>query len=134
MVGGIVYGSRRRTITPIRYVGMLSLLTALTLPLAAAETVAVLAVLMAVAGLAVAPSGTIAVALLDHVAPAGTATEAMSWTGTAYSGGLAIGTAAAGALVESSSTTIAFLAASACAALAAAIVSARRTTLTPQGT
>jgi hypothetical protein len=89
----------------------------------------VLAVLMAIAGLTVAPSGTIAVSFIDRVAPAGTATEAMSWTGTAYSGGLAVGTAAAGAVVEGSGTTVAFLAASACVAVATAIVYARRRTL-----
>jgi predicted MFS family arabinose efflux permease len=91
--------------------------------------VAGLAVLMAIAGIVVAPVSTAAFGLLDRVAPAGMATEATSWIITAYQVGLAAGTAAAGALVEHSGTRTAFLAACGCAALAAAITLARRRTL-----
>ena len=72
------------------------------MPLAFVDSVAGLAVLMAVAGIVVAPVSTVAFGLLDRVAPAGIATEATSWIITAYQVGLAVGTAGAGALVEHS--------------------------------
>lgn len=131
MLGGIVYGARPRRVDGVRYTALLAIEAVLLVPLAFVGSVAGLAVLMAVAGIVVAPVSTVAFGLLDRVAPAGTATEATSWIITAYQVGLAAGTATAGALVEHSGTRTAFLVACGCAALAAAITLARRRTLDP---
>ena len=129
MLGGIVYGARPRRVDGHRYALLLAIEAVLLVPLAFVSSVAGLAVLMAVAGIVVAPVSTVAFGLLDRVAPAGMATEATSWIITAYQVGLAVGTATAGALVEHSGTRAAFLAACGCAVLAAAITLARRRTL-----
>lgn len=128
-LGGIAYGARSRPADGRRYTVLLGIQTVLLIPLFLADSVAVLTVTMAIAGLAVAPVATVAFGLLDRVAPTGTATEATSWLITAYTLGLAVGTAGAGALVESSGTAAAFGAATGCAALAFALASARRSTL-----
>ena len=62
----------------------------------------------------------VGLALIDDVAPAGTAAEAMPGLGAAYQGGLAIGTALAGATSTAGTTTV-FLVAFGFAALAALI-------------
>jgi hypothetical protein len=100
---------------------LLTVLAVLCSPLPLAESVLALGVLMALAGLLVAPSNSIGLGLIDHVAPPGTAAEATSWTGAAYQGGLAIGTGLAGAIVEGAGTDEAFLVAFGCTSLVAAI-------------
>ena len=121
MIGGVVYGSRPRRPTGARYAFLLAVMAVLTLPLAAAETVLALGVLAGVAGLFVAPMNSIGLALIDNVAPPGTAAEATSWTGAAYQGGLALGTALAGAVVEDAGTTAVFAIAAAFGGLSALI-------------
>jgi len=121
MLGGIVYGARAHRATASRYALLLALLAVCTAPLAAAGTVAMLALLMAVAGLLVAPMNSVGLALIDDVAPAGTAAEATSWIGAAYQGGLALGTGLAGAVVDDAGTTAVFLAACGFAALSATL-------------
>jgi predicted MFS family arabinose efflux permease len=121
MIGGVVYGSRPRRATGARYAFLLAVMAVLTLPLAAAETVLALGILAGVAGLFVAPMNSIGLALIDNVAPPGTAAEATSWTGAAYQGGLALGTAFAGAIVEDAGTTAVFAIAAAFGGLSALI-------------
>ncbi len=121
MIGGVVYGSRTRRATARRYALLIAIMAALTLPLATADTIVVLAVLMGVAGLLVAPMNSVGLALIADVAPTGTAAEAMAWTGAAYQGGLAIGIALAAAIVDEAGTTTVFLIAFGFAALAALI-------------
>jgi MFS family permease len=121
MIGGIVYGSRARRATARRYALLLAIMAVFTAPLAAAETIAALAILAGVAGLMVAPMNSVGLALIDDVAPVGTAAEATSWIGTAYQGGLGVGTALAGAIVDDTGTTTIFLLAFAFAALSALI-------------
>lgn len=121
MIGGVAYGSRARRATPRRYALLIAVMALFTAPLAAAETIAVLAVLAGAAGLAVAPMNTVGLALIDDVAPVGTAAEATSWGGAAYQGGLGIGTALAGAIVDDTGTTTVFLIAFGFVSLSAAI-------------
>ncbi len=128
-LGGIVYGASPRPADGRRYAALLGIQTILLAPLFFANSIAVLTVAMAIAGLAVAPVATVAFGLLDRVAPTGTATEATSWLVTAYTLGLALGTAGAGALVEASGPVAAFGAASGCAILAFAVAFARRDSL-----
>lgn len=129
MIGGIVYGSRARTVNGSRYALLAGAQALLVVPLALAGTIPMLAITMALAGLLVAPLGTVGFALTDVVSPAGTLTEASSWVLTAYQFGLAGGTAAAGAIVEGPGTTTAFLAAAGCAAASAVVLWLRRQTM-----
>lgn len=132
MIGGVVYGARARRATARRYALLLAVMAAFTAPLAAAETIAVLAVLAGVAGLMVAPMNSVGLALIDDVAPVGTAAEATSWVGAAYQGGLGIGTALAGAIVDDTGTKTVFLLAFGFAALSALIAWLGRRRLAPQ--
>lgn len=121
LVGGIAYGARPRTGGAGRYALLIALFAVLCAPLALAGSVLALGLLMAVAGLFVAPMNSVGLGMIDQVAPAGTAAEATSWTGSAYQGGLAAGTALAGAVVEGAGTDVVFLMAFGFAALSASI-------------
>jgi MFS family permease len=110
MIGGVVYGSRPQPVTATRFALLTALVALCTAPLAAAGTIAALAALAGLAGLFVAPTNSVGLALIDVVAPPGTAAEATSWGGAAYQGGLAVGTAFAGAVVAGAGTTTVFLA------------------------
>ena len=129
MIGGVVYGSRPRPVNGSRYAVIAGVQALLVLPLALAGTIPMLAIAMALAGLLVAPLGTVGFGLTDVVAPAGTLTEASSWVLTAYQFGLAGGTAAAGAIVEGPGTTTAFLTAAGCAGASAVVLWLRRQTM-----
>ncbi len=131
MLGGIVYGARPRPATSSRYALLLAILAVATAPLAAADSVAALAALMAVAGLLVAPMNSVGLALIDDVAPPGTAAEATSWVGAAYQGGVAVGTALAGVLVDGAGTDAVFLIGFGFAALGATIAWFGRRALSP---
>jgi MFS family permease len=109
MLGGIYYGARARRATATRYALLIAILAASSAPLAIAGSIAVLGLLMGVAGLLVAPMNSVGLALIDDVAPPGTAAEATSWIGAAYQGGLALGTTFAGAVVAGVGTSTVFL-------------------------
>jgi MFS family permease len=66
-----------------------------------------LTLLLFLAGATIAPTVVVANGLLDGIAPAGTLTEAFTWTATGMLGGAAAGSALAGALVEASSPGLA---------------------------
>jgi len=97
--------------------------------MAAAPSVAVMALLVIPAGMFVAPLLATRNELVGWVAPAGARTEAYTWPVTAFVGGIAIGSAAAGVIVESASWRIAFVAAAAIAAVGTLIAVARRGTV-----
>ncbi|MEA2363366.1 MAG: hypothetical protein QOD71_2511 [Thermoleophilaceae bacterium] len=99
-------------------------------PLALASSPLAMGLLAVLAGLPVAPLIASRNQLVDRVTPAGTATEAFTWPLTALVGGIALGAASAGAIVESSSWTAAVLVASVVATLGATVVLTRRHTLT----
>jgi hypothetical protein len=84
---------------------------------------------MALAGLAVAPLVATAFELVDHVAPAGTATEASGWIFTAFTVGSGGGSALAGVVVSNANIDVAFLCACASGALAEVLRLAQRRTL-----
>jgi MFS family permease len=69
--------------------------------------------------------------MVGWVAPPGARTEAYTWPVTAFVGGIAIGSALAGAIVESASWRTAFLIAGGVAALGALIAVAGRHTVAP---
>ena len=101
IAGGLLYGSVRPRAphSSQLVVLVLALAVGTALPLLAPGPVAMGAAL-AVYGLAVAPFMTCASILLGAAAPAGTATEAFAWSSSMVFGGVALGSAGAGALVE----------------------------------
>ncbi len=89
-----------------------------------------LAIVLLVAGAAIAPTEATAYAMVEEAAPAGTITEAFSWLATAMAVGSAGGAAAAGVLIERPGPTAA-LALGGCACLLAALVTALRARVLP---
>jgi hypothetical protein len=65
------------------------------------------ALLLLVAGGTIAPVFVCANGMLDHLAPAGSVTEAFTWISTGLSAGIAGGSALAGALVDNASPEVA---------------------------
>ena len=68
-----------------------------------------MALLVIPAGLFIAPLLATRNELVGHVAPAGARTEAYTWPVTAFVGGISIGSAIAGQLVEGPGWRVAFL-------------------------
>jgi Major Facilitator Superfamily len=75
--------------------------------LGAAGAPIALTLLLLVAGATIAPTIVVANGMLDGLAPAGTLTEAFTWTATGMVAGAAAGSALAGALVEAASPGLA---------------------------
>jgi hypothetical protein len=90
----------------------------------AAGTPVALALVLLVAGAAIAPTMVCANAMLDHLAPAGTLTEAFTWTQTGMVVGVAAGSATAGALVDATSPGLAMALLASGGLLAAGLVRA----------
>ncbi len=67
-----------------------------------------LGLLLLIAGGAIAPTIVYANSMLDVLAPAGTLTEAFTWTTAGLTAGVALGAALAGAIVESADPSLAF--------------------------
>ena len=83
-----------------------------------------LALVLLVAGAAIAPTLVCANGMLDHLAPVGALTEAFTWTQTGLVVGVAAGSAVAGALVEATSPGAAMALLAGGGALAALLVRA----------
>jgi MFS family permease len=98
-------------------------------PLALASSPLTMGLLALLAGLPVAPLIASRNQLIERVTPVGTATEAFTWPLTALVGGISLGAATAGAIVESSSWTTAVLVATVVATLGSTVVLTRRHTL-----
>jgi MFS family permease len=131
-VGGLVYGAlpNRPPLNRVHLV-VTALLPLGLLPLAAAPSVPAMALLLIPAGMFVAPLLATRNELVGWVAPEGARTEAYTWPVTAFVGGIAIGSALAGAIVEAASWRTAFVTAAAIAALGTAIALLRRGTVAP---
>lgn len=108
LVGGLVAGARS-TSHPLRLLRLAAvfLVVALVPPLLAGS-LAVLAVLVFLAGLPIAPGFAASYSLIDAAARRGTAAEAFAWIGTAISTGIAAGTALGGLLVDAVSVRAGF--------------------------
>jgi MFS family permease len=98
-------------------------------PLALATSPVTMGVLVVLAGLPIAPLIASRNQLVERVTPPGTATEAYTWPLTALVGGVSLGAAAAGSIVEASSWTTAVFVATAVATIGATVVVSRRGTL-----
>jgi MFS family permease len=129
-IGGLVYGllprrgGLRRT-----HLLVAALLPLSIAPLAIAPSVAVMALLVIPAGCTIAPLLATRNELVARVAPEGSRTEAYTWPMTAFVGGIAIGSALAGALVEGPGWRTAFMVGTAAAAAGFALAVSRRGTL-----
>jgi MFS family permease len=127
LAGGVVaarMGGGARTGTGLAL--MLAALAAGHLALAAATDNAVaLAAVLALAGATIAPTYATIYAMVDHVAPAGTVTEAFAWLETAVAVGASIGAASAGAVADAAGPAAAFGLAGAAGSVAALIAALR---------
>jgi MFS family permease len=132
--GGLAYGAltNRPPLQRVHLVVTAALPVSL-LPMAAAPSVAVMALIVIPAGMFIAPLLATRNELIGWVAPEGSRTEAYTWPVTAFVGGIAIGSALAGTIVEQASWRTAFLVAAAFAAGGTVVaVSRRRTVTEPQ--
>ncbi len=99
MAGGLWYGSRRhRTRAADRYPRLCLLLAVGFAPLMLMGSMASAVPLMALSGLAFAPSSAVVYMLIDELAPSGSATEVSTWLLTALVTGVAAGTAIGGSV------------------------------------
>jgi MFS family permease len=128
-VGGLVYGAR-----PPRSVRRAYLLLFAAVPpamalLAIPWSLAAMLLLAPIAGALIAPLTAAENEMAGIVTPPGTVTEAYTWIVTATITGVAIGTAASGALVDAHGWRSAILAGAAAAAVVIAAALVRRRTL-----
>jgi MFS family permease len=133
-VGGLTYGALQHR-PPLQrvHLAVTALLPVSLLPMAAAPSVPVMALIVIPAGLFIAPLLATRNELIGWVAPPGARTEAYTWPVTAFVGGIAIGSALAGTIVEQGSWRTAFLVAAAFAAAGAVVaVVGRHTVVEPQ--
>lgn len=130
IVGGLAYGAAALPTPHRRQLPRLAALLGVgtVLPLVVADLVPAGLALMGLAllgyGLAIAPFFTCNSVLLGAAAPPGTVTEAFAWNSSMIFGGAALGTAAAGLLVERAGVPAAFAVAAA-AGLVALLASLR---------
>jgi predicted MFS family arabinose efflux permease len=128
--GGLAYGARVWGTSPaIQLAAIATAATVVMLPLALAESLLVAGLLAVVAGLPSAAHWAATSVALDRASGGAAGAEAYTWLTTANAVGIAVGSVAAGALVEASGTPAAFVAAAAATALAALLVLARRRTI-----
>jgi predicted MFS family arabinose efflux permease len=130
-VGGIHYGALPRPPLQRAHLAVSILLPLSLLPLAAAPSLSAMALLVIPAGMFIAPMLATRNELIGWVAPPDARTEAFTWPQTAFVGGIAIGAALAGVIVQHSGSSPAFLVAGAVAALGAVIAVLRRSTVAP---
>jgi MFS family permease len=130
MASGIGWGVVQWRL-PLRHrlVGVLALLTVLTLPLLMVQDVWVMFPFVVLAGIAVSPSLISAFTLAELLVPRAAVTEAFTWIGTALGLGVALGAGVSGKLVDAFGANIAFAPAVVAAGAAALTVGAFRSTL-----
>jgi MFS family permease len=131
VLGGLWYGGRTWT-RPIvaRFLTLEAAFTFGLLPLLLMpDSILAMSLLMGIAGLALAPSAAAGFLLIDHIAPAGTATEAYTWVVTANVSGAAVGAALSGILVQHGDVRWALALAVAGPALGTVIALSRRRSL-----
>lgn len=131
VIGGLWYGARNWTRPVVaRFLTLETLFTVGLLPLLLVpDSLLAMALLMGVAGLALAPSAAAGFLLIDHIALPGTATEAYTWAVTANVTGSAIGAGVAGVIVQHTDIRWALVLAVAGPAIGTVIAITRRSTL-----
>jgi predicted MFS family arabinose efflux permease len=131
-VGGLVFGTRRprRELSDI-FLAIGLVFPLFTLPMIAAGSPVTMALFVALSGVPIAPLIATRNELISKVAPEGTGTEAFTWLMTALIAGLSLGTAMAGAVVESAGWSEAVLVGVAVAAVGGVMACTRRGVLRP---
>jgi MFS family permease len=121
IAGATFYGARRWRRPPERRLpGLLALGAAASLPLALADSLLALGLLLVLAGAPSAAQFATSSIAIDRAAPAGATAEAFNWLSTANATGVALGATLAGVLIEAAGTSAAFLSGAGALALAAA--------------
>ena len=132
VIGGLWYGARAWNASiERRFVVLMALLALGAAPLPFAPSIGVMGGLLVLTGLALAPLATTEYALVDRLAPAGTATEAYSWQIVANVTGAAAGSFIAGVLAEEASVEWALATAGIACAAGFAVALAGRRSLRP---
>jgi MFS family permease len=125
-VGGLLYGHRTwRASLRARLLAGVGLLGLTSIALPFAGWVWLLAVLLAVVGLFLAPSLVTGYLCADALTPEHERTEASTWINTAVNGGAALASAVGGALVDAASPAAAFVLGSAAALMCIAVAAPR---------
>jgi MFS family permease len=130
--GGLLYGAlpRRASLGRIHLVVAAALPISL-IPMAVASSVPVMALMVVPGGCCIAPLLATRNELVGGVAPDSARTEAYTWPTTAFVGGIAIGSALAGGVVDGPGVHAAFLVAVACAAAGTVVAAVGNRTLAP---
>lgn len=130
VAGGLLYGVRARPAPlPVLHRWLTFALPLAFLPLLTAPSIWVMAWLLLPAGVLIAPIIATRNELASVAAPPGEEIEALTWPLTALAGGIGLGAAAAGALIDGSGWRAGVVLAVACAAAAGLTASARRGSL-----
>jgi MFS family permease len=133
LAGGLWYGARRwRMSVDRRFLAVSAVLALGLAPLPLAGSLPVFAVLVAVAGLGLAPSTAAGYSLIGGLAPPGSVTEAYAWQIMAYVAGSAAGAWLAGAMVEAVSVEAALACAPVAATAGLLVALAGRRSLAPR--
>jgi MFS family permease len=123
MVSGIGWGTVHwRLPLRLRIVGVLVLMTVLSIPLLLVRDIWLMIPFVVLAGIAVSPSLISSFTLAELLVPRAAVTEAFTWIGTALGLGVAVGASVAGKIVDVSGANAAFLVSTVAAAIAAVVV------------
>ncbi|GAA3378029.1 MFS transporter [Streptomyces sannanensis] len=134
LFGGTVYGARRWSGAPERRLTVLTALLAVGyLPLMLVPGAVAMTALTALAGVFLAPCIACAFIVVDRHAPRGTVTEAFSWLVTTFTVGAALGTAAAGPVLEVGGISAGFAVAGAGGGMALLVLLATQRVLAAAG-
>jgi predicted MFS family arabinose efflux permease len=133
MAGGLWYGARAwGSRLGNRYRNLLLVAVVATAPLIAARSILAAVFCALLAGSTIAPVFSCQYALVGRAVVAGSETEAFTWVSAALVAGIAVGSAAGGAVIEAGGVSAPFLLACGAAALAAAIAAGFRARLEVQ--
>jgi MFS family permease len=125
MASGIGWGTVHwRLPLRLRLVGVLALLTVLSVPLMLVRDIWLMIPFVVLAGVAVSPSLISSFTLAELLVPRAAVTEAFTWIGTALGLGVAVGASVAGKVVDVSGANTAFVVSTVAAAVAAVVVAA----------
>ncbi|MBC2900019.1 MFS transporter [Streptomyces cupreus] len=123
-LAGAVFGAMRpRGAITRRLLISVWVMAVTTAPLLFAPSLAVLAVVLFVAGMSVAPTLITTMGLVGHLAPAAQLTESITWVVSGLSLGVALGYAASGWLIDAAGASAGYWVPCAAALLAASTVS-----------
>lgn len=110
LVAGLAFGMLKLKLPLARQLLIVILLAALTtLPLLIVGSIAMLSLVLFVAGIAVSPTIITAMALVEKLVPSSKLTEGMTWAITGIGIGLAAGSSAAGWVIDTYGPTSGFL-------------------------